>query len=100
MVGYIVYLVGESCSLEQTISRIWGVNDLGQYGLNWLKNNFLGDILEDRQIILDTDRKSFKNEIQANYVSEKELEQYRYYHPYMFKRRLNDVIINLFDVRI
>ena len=36
---------GESCSLEQMISRCFNVNDFGQYGLNWLKNNFLGDIL-------------------------------------------------------
>ena len=61
MDGYIALLVGKSCSLEQMISRVFGKDDLGQYGLNWLKNNFLGDILQDRQVILDLDRKLVKN---------------------------------------
>lgn len=100
MVGYIVLLVGESCSLEQMISRCFGKDDLGQYGLNWLKNNFLGEILDDRQIILDIDRKTVKTNSQKNYIDEKELEQYRYYHPYMKIRKLSDDIIEKFDVRL
>ena len=98
MDGYIVSLVGESCSLEQMISRCFGHDDLGQFGLNWLKNNFLGDILQDRHIILDTDRKRVKNESQLKYIDENELESYRFYHPYMFKRKLTEKIINLFDI--
>ena len=42
MDGYIVLLVEEICLLEQMISRCFGIDDLGQYGLRWLKNNFLG----------------------------------------------------------
>ena len=53
MVGFIVLLVGESCSIEQMINRVFGIDDLGQYGLNLLKNSFLGDILQDRSINLD-----------------------------------------------
>ena len=92
------FTCGESCSLEQMISRCFGVDDLGQYGLNWLKNNFLGDILQERHIILDTDRKSLKNDCRANYISEKELEQYRFYHPYMFERKMSEEVIDIFDI--
>ena len=90
----------ESCSLEQMISRCFGKNDLGQYGLNWLKNNFLGDILQNRQIILNIDRKPVKNDCRRNYITEKELEQYRFYHPYMKIRKLSEDIIEKFDIRI
>ena len=98
MGGFIVLLVGESCSLEQMISRCFGVDDLGQYGLNWLKNNFLGDILQDRQVILDIERKPVKNDFKKDYIEEKELEQYRFYHPYMFQRKMNEKVIEIFDV--
>ena len=100
MGGYIVLVVGESCSLEQLISRCFGRDDLGQYGLNWLKNHFLGDILQQRSIYINCDRKSVKNNFKTKYIDEKELVQYRYYHPYMYQRKLNNKIIDMFDVRI
>jgi len=80
------------------ISRCFGKNDLGQYGLNWLKNNFLGDILQNRQITLNIDRKPVKNNCHMNYITEKELEHYRFYHPYMFERKMNKEVIEIFDV--
>lgn len=100
------FTCGESCSLAQMISRCFGVNDLGQFGLNWLKNNFLGDILEKRHIYIDLDRKSFKIDSDANkqqnlsnnYVSDKELNKYRYIHPYMYKRKMTDEVIEIFDI--
>lgn len=98
MVGAIVLVVGDSCSLEQLISRCFGVYDLGQYGLNWLKNNFLGDILEERSINISFDRTLFKTKNENRYIQEKELEQYRYYHPYMYQRKMTNEFINLFDI--
>lgn len=100
MVGLIVFLVGESCSLEQLISRCFGHNDLGQYGLNWLKNNFLGDILQERSIYINTERKLLKINPRSSTIDEKELDSYRYIHPYMYERKLTDEIIELFDIRI
>jgi hypothetical protein len=97
---FIALVVGESCSLEQMISRCFGKDDLGQFGLTWLKNNFLGDILQERSIYINTDRNPVKNDLQKNYIDEKELEQYRYYHPYHFKRKLNEKVIDFFDIRI
>lgn len=98
MGGLIVLVVGESCSLEQTISRCFGHDDLGQFGLNWLKNNFLGDILQERNIYINTDRKSIKTKSNKSMIYEKELEQYRYYHPYMFERKMNEEVIEIFDI--
>lgn len=89
---------GESCSLEQMISRCFNVNDFGQYGLNWLKNNFLGDILADRKLYINIDRKSVKIDSNKNYIDEKELVNYRYIHPYMYERKMTDEVIEIFDI--
>ena len=89
---------GESCSLEQMISRCFNVNDFGQYGLNWLKNNFLGDILADRKLYINIDRKSVKTDSNKNYIDEKELSNYRYIHPYMYERKMTDEVIEIFDI--
>ena len=88
---------GESCSLEELISRCFGVNDIGQFGINWLKNNFLGDILEYRDFSLDLTREEAKKKL-VNAVSGESLDLYRYYHPYMFERKLTEEVINLFDI--
>ena len=96
------FTCGESCSLEQMISRCFGYDDIGQYGLQWLKNNFLGEVVTNRNINLDLTRNGTwgTNEIRAenNYVTEQELDSYRYWHPYMKKRKLTDEVIELFDI--
>lgn len=87
----------ESCSLTQMISRCFGYDDIGQYGLSWLKNNFLGDIQTKRDFDFSYNRKVFEEE-PKQYVSKKELEKYRYWHPYMEQRKLTDEVIDLFDI--
>lgn len=73
-------------------------------GLNWLKNNFLGDILQERNVEFDLDRKVWKAKynqnpfIKGGYINEKELDKYRYYHPYMYKRKMTNEVIEIFDV--
>ena len=94
--------------MQQMISRCFGVDDLGQFGLNWLKNNFLGDVLQERSIYINFDRKSlkthphnkFNQNLSNNYISEEELDKYRYIHPYMKIRKLSNDIIEKFDVRL
>ena len=94
------FTCGESCSLEQMISRCFGVDDLGQYGNRWLKNSFLTGFNQERHININIDRKRITDDCRNKYVDEKELEQYRFYHPYMYERKLTDDVIDLFDIRI
>lgn len=95
---------GETATLEQLISRCFGHNDLGQFGINWLKKNFLGDILESRNFNIDLDRNIYKASymqnpfIKSGYIKEEELKNYRYYHPYMFKRKMTEDVIEKFDI--
>lgn len=74
----------------------------------WIIDNYdatlvLTDNLEDLYKGFDygTEDKSkikIPEKKEITYVSEEELEKYRYYHPYMYKRGLTDDIIKMFDI--
>ena len=90
------FACGASHSLTETISNCFGKNDLGKYGIKWLQNNFLGDIAAKRDLHLDLSRTQIKTT--PKYVTEEELDSYRYIHPYMFKRKMTEEMIELFDI--
>lgn len=94
------FACGETHTLPEMISHCFGQYDdyVGSYGWQWLLKNFLTVSVDERpDIDLDIDRnKTVK--ITQDYVSEDILDTYRYTHPYMYKRRLTDPIIDLFDI--
>ena len=88
-----------SGSIEQMISELFGYNnDEGQYGERWLKRKFNSVEIETRNLNISFDRDSKKQRGTSNFVSESELDKYRYYHNYMYERKLTDEIIELFDI--
>ena len=90
---------GWSGTLSEMISNCFGKDDFGAYGNKWLIRNFLSVAVESRPDI-DVDfcrRKKITSEAKK-YISEQELDSYRYTHPYMYKRKLTDEIIDLFDI--
>lgn len=100
---------GETHSLPEVISYCFGYNDhFGREGYKWLCKNFATVEVQNREAIkIDLARNhiSDKSSILANNnsseftrVTEEELEQYRYTHPYMYKRGLTDDIIDMFDI--
>lgn len=91
------FTCGYIATLEEMISHCFGRDDLGNYGRAWLIRNFLTVSIENRkEIHLDLSRGS--KLVKANYINEKELDSYRYYHPYMYQRKLTNEIIEKFDV--
>ena len=87
--------------LPEVISYCLGYeNDiLGIQGWKWLQKNFLSLGVEERKDVILNYSRSSNNNIDNNvYVSEEELDQYRYIHPYMYQRKLTDEIIELFDI--
>ena len=92
------FACGETHSLQEVISYCFGWNDiLGVKGWEWLLKNFATISIEKRKpISLDVSRKVNRN-IQE-YISEKELDSYRYYHSYMWKRKLTPDIVEMFDI--
>ena len=90
---------GETHTLQEVISYCFGKDDiLGTWGWNWLLKNFASINVEERKDVdLDFNRNLCITK-QVEYVSEEELDSYRYFHPYMYKRGLTDEVIELFDI--
>lgn len=107
-------------TLPELISHCFGENDGGALGYKWLMQNFVLISQEDRRDVeLDLDwhkgdvRRSgdisvaghsysgdnnIGKDVSSTYVQETELEKYRYFHPYMYQRRLTDNVIDIFDI--
>ena len=85
-------------TLEELIAHCFGHGDDMKFGWNWLLKNFLTISVEERKDIpLDLDRKALYN-VTTSYISEEELDTYRYTHPYMYQRGLTDEVIEIFDI--
>lgn len=91
-------------TLPEFISHCFGHDEDigGMFGWNWLLKNFLSVSVETRkEIKLEVTRGIFKYRHTDNvvaYVAESTLDSYRYTHPYMYKRKMTDEVIDLFDV--
>lgn len=91
---------GETHTLQEVVSYCFGYTDdmLGSFGWQWLLKNFaVVEVEERKDVDLDFNRDLCAVK-QVDYVSEEELDSYRYFHPYMYKRGLTDNIIELFDI--
>ena len=84
-------------NLPEMISNCFGKDDFGLFGSKWLVKNFISAAIESRQA-LDLSFSRSKTIKHKKYVEEAELDSYRYTHPYMYKRKLTDEIIELFDI--
>jgi DNA primase (bacterial type) len=88
---------GYSATLSEMISNCFGYSDYGVYGSRWILSRFGGITLEYRKDLdLKFERNGSKNE--THFVDESELQQYRFYHAYMFRRGLTEDVINRYDV--
>ena len=107
------FACGEVHSLQEVISYCFGHTDdvVGSFGWQWLLKNFATVQVEERKDIeLDFNRNInilYNNMGRQNmdssdrdkrYITEEELDKYRYIHPYMYKRGLTDDVIELFDI--
>lgn len=99
------FTCGETHSLQEMISHCFGKDDaIGSFGWTWLLKNFLTVEVDNRKPIELNLSRGFINKSKVKigdtqeYVSEKELDSYRYYHPYMYKRRLTNEVIEIFDI--
>jgi DNA primase len=92
------FACGYTATLPEMISHCFGKDDFGAFGKEWLIKNFLTVSIESRKTIdLDLSRNEKHKQVQK-FISEEELDTYRYYHEYMYKRKLTDEIIEKFDV--
>lgn len=95
---------GEVHTLQELISFCFGHYDdmFGQFGWDWILKNFLTISVEERtDVKLDFSRTNSTNGRTRSdnvFVPDEQLEDYRYYHPYMFERKMTPEVIELFDV--
>ena len=92
------FTCGYSATLELFVSNILGYNDGGLYGYKWLIQNYVSIAYEKREPMhLDMKRNKEIQEPTA-FISEKVLQENRFTHPYMYKRKLTGRSINYFDI--
>lgn len=87
------FTCGVVASLPQLIEDV--LEESPGYGEKWLKRNCNAAAIEIRDLGGFPGKEPPKIQ---NYISEKELESYRYIHPYMYKRKLTDDIISRYDI--
>lgn len=104
---------GYAKSLPDLITDLLKRHNIGQSGIDWLKENipnFDPDV--DKELLIPDDLAveigtnfnvaiDFFKKLKSNqqiYVSEEELQQYRFIVPYMYERKMTDEAIEKFDV--
>ena len=99
------FACNEVHSLPEVISHCFEKDDGGMYGMQWLLRNFSATAREENRNVkfdISRNKKTSDNnrlDIRANnYISNEELEKYRYVHPYMYERGLTDEVIEWFDI--
>ena len=100
---------GWAGTIEEMISELYGYQDEGKFGKRWLIKRFNTIEIESRPNILENfgGRKNVRNSIRcdnitngtiSNFITEEELDKYRYIHPYMYERKMDDRVIEIFDI--
>lgn len=94
------FTCGWSGDLTTVISQLFGRDDGGKFGKNWLLKRYNSIQIECRPNILETftGRKDTYLQKESPPITEEELDRYRYIHPYMYERGLTDEIIEMFDI--
>ena len=107
-----------SCSwsgtIEEMISELYGYQDEGKFGKRWLIKRFNTVEIETRPNIMEgfngrdisNNWNTFNNgrhrvsgiQSDRHFITEEELDKYRYIHPYMYERKMDDRVIEIFDI--
>lgn len=94
------FACGIKGSFEYFVAKCFQQED-PNFGRKWLLDNFVqGELYERPDLPLAFERTDIliKPKEQVNYITEQELASYRYYHPYMFQRKLTNEVIEKYDV--
>ena len=106
---------GWAGTIEEMISELYGYQDEGKFGKRWLIKRFNTVEIETRPNIMEGfNGRIIKNDIlggrcssnicdrisnnKDTFITDEELDKYRYIHPYMYERGLTDEIIERFDI--
>lgn len=88
----------EKGTLETLVSRCFGYHDRGEFGVQWILKHFGTIEVENRTGLIYIPSREKPKPKKIEYVSEEELDSYRYTCTYMYDRHLNDEMIDLYDI--
>lgn len=92
------FTCGYTATLPEFISECFGKVDGGKFGNKWLKKNYVTtQVINRPKLNLQFNRTPVEKK-SSLIVPESILDEYRYYHDYMYERKLTDEIIEIFDV--
>lgn len=86
-----------TASLPEVVSHCFGKHDGGVFGRNWIMEHFVSIEENSRGGFFTVPTREITKQEQE-YVSEEELESYRFVHPYLYKRGMTDKLIEMFDL--
>lgn len=92
------FTCGKTCSFDILVSYLLNYEDSGEEGRKWLFKNFEVSYTRDIQLEPMQRGDGRSTEKIVNFIKESLLQEYRYYHPYMFKRGLTEEIIEKYDI--
>lgn len=87
---------GATGNLFETISQCLGKRDAGVSGIEWLRKNF--GMEEESKVIKFFKPYNPKPLPQRPRVPERVLDEFRYFHDYMYERKMTDEAIDYFDI--
>lgn len=93
------FTCGYRADFPTFVSNAFGYNDRGMFGYKWIMRNYASISIEERRKLdlnMSREQKHEKDEIPI--ITEEQLQSYRYIHPYMMERKLNEKVIEYFDV--
>ena len=86
------FACGKKGYISDIVNQCFG--QTGTFGQNWLIENFSNVLIETQELLPEIDL----SKPQKIKLDESSLDKYKYFHPYMFKRKLSEDIIRKFSV--
>ena len=89
---------GYKAFLDSTFSQILGREDGGEFGREWILNNFDSELNNTRGLDIELESRSPKKEEPFHYLTDEDLDRFRYNHPYWQKRKIDEATMIRFDL--
>ncbi len=92
------FTCGKTSYITEMISYCFNKHDGGVFGKSWILDRFESADSGNRRGFFSLPCRKKEKEQGITYVSEEELESYRFIHPYLYKRGMTDELIEMFDL--
>lgn len=92
------FACGSSYSLPRLVSVLLYDTEIRIQGETYLLEKFADFTVENRETAFKLPKREIRKPKEIQYVSEKELDRYAFYHSYILNRGISKEVIDLFDI--